>query len=100
MLGNFQPSAIEYLRFLPEILLSIFGIVIMMLEAVAKGKRTYMGVIALVGIVLAFAANVWAYGNAGPAFQNMIVADGYGSFFRGLVLIVGFLCILASFSLP
>ncbi len=98
MPGNFQPQAIEYLRFLPEILLSIFGIAIMMLEAVARGKRTYLGVLSLVGIAFAFAANVWAYANRGPAFQNMIVIDGYGTFFRALVLVVGFLCVLASFS--
>jgi NADH-quinone oxidoreductase subunit N len=97
MFGNFQPSSIEYLRFLPEILLSIFGIVIMMLEAVAKGKRTYMGVVALFAIAAAFAANVWGYANSGPAFQNMILIDGYGTFFRGLVLMVGFLCILTAF---
>src|SRR3954451_2655996 len=28
----------------------------------------------------------------------MITVDGYGTFFRGLVLVVGFLCILISFS--
>ena len=98
MLGNFQPAGIEYLRFLPEIILTVFGIVIMMLEAVAKGKRTYMGVIALIAIAAAFAANAWAYFNGGPAFQNMILVDGYGAFFRGLVLVVGFLCILTAFS--
>ena len=98
MLGNFQPHAAEYLRFLPEILLSLFGIAIMMLEAVARGKRTYLGVLSLVSIAVAFAANIWAYANSGPAFQNMIVIDGYGTFFRGLVLVVGFLCILISFS--
>ena len=98
MPGDFHPLASDYLRFLPEIILSIVGIVIMMLEAVAKGKRTYLGVIALVGILLAFAANVAAYGDRGSAFQNMIFIDGYGTFFRALVLVVGFLCILASFS--
>jgi NADH-quinone oxidoreductase subunit N len=98
MLGNFQPHASEYLRFLPEILLSVFGIAIMMLEAVSRGKRTYLGVLSLIGIAAAFAANVWAYGNPGSAFQSMIVIDGYGVFFRGLVLVVGLLCVLASFS--
>lgn len=98
MLGNFHPQATDYLRFLPEIILTVMGIIVMMLEAVAKGKRTYLGVISLVGILLAFFANVWAYGDRGGAFQNMIVNDGYGTFFRGLVLVVGFLCILASFN--
>ncbi len=98
MLGNFQPHASDYLRFLPEILLSVFGVVIMLLEAVARGKRTYLGVLSLVAIAIAFAANMWAATNPGPAFQNMIAVDGYGTFFRGLVLVVAFLCILASLS--
>ncbi len=99
MLGNFQPHTIEYLRFLPEIVLTIFGILIMMLEAGARNeKRTWLGVISLGGIAMAFLANIWAYGERGPAFQNMIMIDGYGTFFRGVVLVVGFLCILASLS--
>jgi NADH-quinone oxidoreductase subunit N len=99
MLGNFQPHAVEYLRFLPEILLTVFGILIMVLEATYKtGPRRVLGAISLLGIATAFIANFWAYTNSGPAFQNMIVNDGYGTFFRGLVLVVGFLCILASFS--
>jgi NADH-quinone oxidoreductase subunit N len=99
MLGNFQPHAAEYLRFLPEIILSIFGIAIMMLEAVtSESKKLSLGVASLAGIVLAFGANFVAYANRGPAFQNMIVIDGYGTFFRGLVLVVGFLCVLTSFS--
>ncbi|MBV9081105.1 MAG: NADH-quinone oxidoreductase subunit N [Acidobacteriaceae bacterium] len=99
MPDNFQPHAVEYLRFLPEILLSIFGIAIMMLEAITHPRqKPALGSMALVGIALAFAANVLAYLDRGAAFQSMIVVDGYGTFFRGLVLVVGFLCILASFS--
>ncbi|HEX3682561.1 MAG TPA: NADH-quinone oxidoreductase subunit N [Bryobacteraceae bacterium] len=99
MFGNFQPHAAEYLRFLPEIVLSIFGIAIMMLEAVtSESKRLSLGVLALVGIIVAFAANLWAYTDRGVAFQNMLVVDGYGIFFRGLVLVAGLLCVLTSFS--
>ncbi len=99
MLGNFQPHLIEYLRFLPEILLTVFGILIFMLEAgLARENRRFLGALGLVGIAAAFGANIWAGLDGGPAFQSMIVNDNYGSFFRGLVLVVGFLCILASFS--
>ena len=99
MLGSFQPHAVEYLRFLPEILLTIFGILIMMLEANYKtGSRRSLGAVALVGIAAAFIANFWSYTNPGSAFHGMIVNDGYGTFFRGLVLVVGFLCVVASFS--
>ena len=99
MPGNFQPHAVEYLRFLPEIILSLFGILIMVLEAItSERKKVALGYLGLLGIALAFAANVFAYGAPGQAFQNMIVVDNYGSFFRGLVLVVGFLCILTSIS--
>ena len=99
MLGNFQPHAVEYLRFLPEILLSVFGILIMMLEGVTVPRQKMaLGYLSLLGIALAFAANVLAYGDRGQAFQNMILIDSYGTFFRGLILVVGFLCILGSLS--
>ncbi len=99
MLGNFQPHAVEYLRFLPEILLTIFGILIFMLEARSpRGNKRILGALGLIGIALAFVGNCWAAYNGGSAFQNMIANDDYGTFFRGLVLVVGFLCILSSFS--
>ena len=98
MPGNFQPPAVDYIRFLPEIVLTAFGIVIMMLEAVARGKRTFLGVWSLIAIAVAFVCNIWAYADRGYAFRNMIVVDGYGAFFRALVLVVGFLCVLASLS--
>jgi len=97
---SFQPSGIEYLRFSPEIILSVFGIVIMLLEAVMnpRAKRTSLGAVALTGLVVAFAANLLAANSPGSAFAHMVTVDGYGTFFRGLVLVVGFLCILTSFS--
>src|ERR1035441_4188009 len=71
----------------------------MMLEAVtSERQKASLGSLALVGIALAFAGNIVAYGDGGPAFQNMIMIDSYGTFFRGLILVVGFLCILTSFS--
>src|ERR1700745_2102093 len=100
MPASYLPGVMDYLRFLPEIALSIFGIVIMLLEATMRpgDKRSSLGVVALVGLTVAFLANLWAAGNRGAAFSDMIFVDEYGSFFRGLVLVVGFLCVLASFS--
>ncbi len=72
----------------------------MILEAIApsNARKASFGLLSLIGIVLAYIANMYAVRNPGPAFQNMITVDGFGVFFRGLVLIVGFLCILASLS--
>src|SRR5579883_1420601 len=100
MSGNYLPQAIDYLRFLPEIVLSVFGIVIMLLEALmrASARRASLGGVALFGLAVAFLANLWAASNPGAAFSGMIVVDGYGTFFRGLVLVVGALCVLNSLS--
>jgi NADH-quinone oxidoreductase subunit N len=102
-LAGLTPPAADYLRILPEILLTFFGIAVMMLEAVSRGKRAYLGVISLLGIAAAFTANVPGL-VTGPlslpatAFHRMIVVDGYGIFFRAVVMGVGFLSILTSLS--
>jgi NADH-quinone oxidoreductase subunit N len=100
MFANYLPHSVDYLRFLPEIILTVFAILIMLFEAIMRpdAKRTSLGGMAVVGMILAFFANMLAGENAGSAFSNMIVVDGYGTFFRGLVLVVGLLCVLASFS--
>jgi NADH-quinone oxidoreductase subunit N len=99
MPANFMPPMADYLRVSPEILLTFFGVVVMMLEAVSKGKRTYLGVIALLGLAAAFVANVPGLLVApGAAFQDMLAVDSYGIFFRAVVIGVGFLSILASLS--
>ena len=99
MPDNLMPPMADYLRISPEIIITVFGIIVMMLEAVSKGKRTYLGVIGLVGLVGAFAANLpGLIAEPGPAFHNMVTVDGYGVFFRAVVIGVGFLSTLASLS--
>jgi NADH-quinone oxidoreductase subunit N len=97
MTGNYLPQAVEYIRILPEIVLCVFGIVVMMLEAVTSpGQKSQLGTLSLVAITIAFFANLYAIGSAGDAFHNMITVDPFGTFFRALVLAVGFLCVLTS----
>ena len=91
------PPAVYYLRFLPEILLTGFAIVLMVLEPLtgARAKR-YMGRIALVGLFGALAGAAWAGSQGGDAFFGMIVVDGFASFFRILCIAAGILVVLAS----
>lgn len=95
---NVHVPGVDYLRFLPEIVLSIFGIIIMLLSALRSRRSSTPGALSLIGIGLAFIANLWAYTDGGAAFSSMILVDGYGTFFRALVMVVGVLCILPSFS--
>ncbi len=93
------PLAAEYLRFLPEIILTLAGTLLMVLEGITHkpSQKRALGYIALAAIVAAMFAGVAAFNDAGLAFRNMLTVDGYGTFFRELVLAVGFFCLLSAF---
>ncbi len=99
MPDNFLPTGVEYLRFLPEIILTVAGTLIMILEGLAgdRPRRTGSGALAVLAIVLAIGASVAAAAHPGYAFSNMLVIDGFATFFRVLVLVVALLTVLISF---
>ena len=94
---NFVPTGAEYFRILPEIILAAMGTLIMVMEAITEGRNK--GLIANVTLVTLFAA-LWAaivaYSNPGPAFQGMLLVDGFATFFRVLVILVGIFGVLMS----
>src|ERR1700716_4306027 len=97
MPANYIPTGDEYFRFLPEIILSIVGTLIMVLEPLTSEKnKGILAKISLAGLFAALWAAVVAYSNPGYAFQNMIVVDGFSTFFRVLVIIVGILAVFSS----
>ena len=98
MPANFSfPGADEYVRFLPEIVLTVIATLIMFLDAVvAERSRRALAWLALAGLVLAGGGAVYAFQFPGAAFNNMIVVDGFATFFRVLVIAVGFLTVLCS----
>ncbi|HXU15809.1 MAG TPA: NADH-quinone oxidoreductase subunit N [Terriglobales bacterium] len=99
------PQGPDYVSILPEIVLSIFGLLIMMLDPVMDERRSQrtLGGIALVGGVLALAATVFQghylahTGFAGFAFWNMVKIDAFSIFFHFVVAVVTILVILASY---
>jgi NADH-quinone oxidoreductase subunit N len=95
---NFLPSSSEYLRVLPEIILTLVATLIMFLEAViADDKRKgIFAPLSILGLAAAMIGAVMAYGDPGPAFQNMLIIDGFATFFRILVIGVGLLAVLSS----
>ncbi|MBI1789286.1 MAG: NADH-quinone oxidoreductase subunit N [Acidobacteria bacterium] len=98
MPASLWPSWAEMLRFLPEIILTVAGTLIMMLEPVLGSRsRRGLGQFALAGLSAALAAAVVADGSPGPAFSNMLVVDGFATFFRVLVLAVGILTVCSSY---
>ncbi len=93
------PPGIDYLRILPEIVLSVFGMVIMVLDPLMdeKQSRKTLGAIALVGAV----AGIWATWcmarSPGVAFWNMVRVDGFSVFFHFLIMAIAAVVILISF---
>jgi len=95
VLDNFMPTGVEYFRVLPEIILTLVGVLIMFLEAVLpENAKTILSKVAGVGLLGALAAAF--YTDPGMAFQGMLVVDNFATFFRVLVIGIGFLTVFAS----
>ena len=93
-----MPSGLDLLRFLPEMILAIFAILLMLWEASYDdhGTRIGMPTVALLGLALAAVAAIIAGENGGPAFHDMLVVDSFATFFRVLLLVVGALTVLTA----
>ncbi len=97
MLDNFMPTSSEYLRVLPETILTLVGVLIMFLEAVLDDdQKGIFAPLSIAGMAAALVASIVAYGDRGPAFQNMLLVDGFATFFRVLVIGVGILAVFSS----
>jgi len=88
----------DIIRFLPEIILAVMGTVLMVLDPVLQ-KRTSnaFGTLSVLSLIAALAASAYAYTESGPAFGGMLIVDGFATFFRILVIVVGILTILPSY---
>jgi len=98
MPDNFIPSSAELFRFLPEITLALAATLIMVLSPLVKDReQNALGYVCFYGFLAALAAAVAGHFEPGPAFNNLIVVDGFATFFRVLVIVVGILTTLSSY---
>jgi NADH-quinone oxidoreductase subunit N len=98
VIDKFLPSSSEYVRVLPEIILTLVGVLIMFLEAVItdEKKKSIFAPLSILGLLAALLGSVMAYADPGPAFQNMLLIDGFATFFRVLTIGVGLLAVFSS----
>src|SRR5579883_2415909 len=93
---NLNPA--DLIRFLPETILTVMGTLLMVLDPVINKRSSkafcHLALLALIG---AGAASVFAYTKAGPAFGGLLMVDGFATFFRVLVMVVGILTVLPSY---
>jgi NADH-quinone oxidoreductase subunit N len=95
------PQSIDYVRILPEMVLSIFGMIIMLLDPVMDERRSQrtLGLVGLVGTIAALAATVYQAQVKfwGLGFFGMIKVDAFSVFFHFVVIAVTLLVILSSY---
>jgi NADH-quinone oxidoreductase subunit N len=95
----------DYIRILPELVLSAFGIVVMLVEPFLKpgDKRTRLGLFSLLGTLVAIAAAfcqmAWLARDPSlgkPGWFGMVQVDSFSIFFHILIPAISGVCILAS----
>ena len=95
------PQSVDYIRILPEIVLSIFGMIIMLLDPVMDERRSQrtLGLIALAGTIVALAATIYQAQVRfwGLGFFGMVKVDAFSVFFHFVVISVTLLVILSSY---
>jgi NADH-quinone oxidoreductase subunit N len=93
------PQAVDYVRILPELVLSLFGILVMVLDPLVdeETSQKLLGIIALGGTVAGLFATWYMAQSAGLAFSNMVKVDGFSVFFHFLVIAIAAVVILSSF---
>jgi NADH-quinone oxidoreductase subunit N len=89
---------IDYLRVLPEIILSVFGMLVMLMDPFIKSKdNRAFEVVSVVGILGALAATFYmGNGGAPDAFFHTVRADSFAVFFHVVVLLIALTTVLMS----
>jgi NADH-quinone oxidoreductase subunit N len=94
-----QLFAADYIRLLPELVLIVFGTVVMLAEPFVdqNNDRKSLGIIALIGSLLSIAASIYQTKYMGLGFFGMIRVDTFSIFFHVLIGLITAVVILASF---
>ncbi len=90
---------VDYIRILPEIVLTVFGMMIMLADPVLPPEhdKKMLGYIALAGVVAGLMATAIQAENYGDAFSNTVRVDTFSIFFHVVILLVALVVTLISF---
>ena len=90
---------VDYIRILPELVLSVCGIMIMVADPVLprEGNKKILGFIALAGVIAGLMATLIQAQSYGDAFFDMVRVDAFSIFFHVVVLMVALVVVLSSF---
>ena len=95
-----MPTTADYIRILPEIVLSVWGMIVMFIEPILPEGRSRkgLGVFSTLGILIAIAATFYQAQPqfAGFGFNQMLRVDHFSIFFHLVVLLVALATTLMS----
>jgi len=93
------PHAADYVRILPELVLSVFGMIIMLIDPLLDDRRSrsLSGALALVGSLVAIIATWMQSQSPGLGFWNMVRVDSFSIFFHFLIASITAIVILMSY---
>ena len=82
----------------PEIVITVFGFLVLMVDVFSpkKERKGYLGVISLIGILIAFFYTLPLMGSVTYGFGGMFTSDGYALFFKITFMMIAFLTVLIS----
>jgi NADH-quinone oxidoreductase subunit N len=93
------PQGVDYIRILPELILSAFGIVVMVLDPLVdeENSQKTLGAIALAGTLVGLLGTWYMGQSPGLAFFSMVRVDTFSVFFHFLIIAIAAVVILSSF---
>ena len=95
---SFFAGGQDIARFLPEIILTVTGTLLMVLDPVInKRSSSLFGHLSILALLAGIGGAIYGDANPGPAFGGLLLVDGFATFFRILVMVVGILTILPSY---
>ena len=82
----------------PEIVITAFGFLVLLVDVFLpkKERKGYLGILSLIGLVIAFLFTLPLAGSAKIGFERMFTSDGFAVFFKITFLIIAFLTVLIS----
>jgi NADH-quinone oxidoreductase subunit N len=91
--------SVDYIRILPELVVSIFGIISMLVDPLIpeQDSKKPLGIIAVIGTLAGLAATAYQTGFYGTAFYGTIQVDTFSVFFHVVVLLIALAVTLTSF---
>lgn len=82
--------------FSPEIILTLFGLIVLVYDMVVRRREQAQTILTLVGLALALLATLWVGTEEAVLFSGMFIVDPFTTFFRIVSILTGGLIIFSS----